>query len=91
VSVRAAASGAVLGLSAYPFGDSIDFITILGANAAAFLFNFAGMHLRHSHVRLSYGPFLDRLFISPILHRTHHGLAPQHWGKNFGGIFAIWD
>src|SRR5438309_1558954 len=72
-------------------GHSIDFITILAANAAASLGNFAGVRLRHSPVRLSYGSFVDRIFISPTLHQTHHGSATQHWGKNLGGIFAIWD
>jgi sterol desaturase/sphingolipid hydroxylase (fatty acid hydroxylase superfamily) len=63
----------------------------LGTNAVVFLFNFAGVHLRHSHVRLSYGPFLDRILLSPTLHQTHHGCAPQHLGKNLGGMLSIWD
>jgi sterol desaturase/sphingolipid hydroxylase (fatty acid hydroxylase superfamily) len=91
VTAMGAASGAVLGLSAYFFGDSVEVVTILGTNAVVFLFNFLGVHLRHSHVRLSYGPFLDRIFISPTMHQTHHSCAPQHLGKNIGGILALWD
>lgn len=91
VTFMGAGTGAVLGLSAYVFGESVEGITILGTNAVVFLFNFAGVHLRHSHVRLSYGRFLDRILISPTLHQTHHGRAPQHFGKNLGGMLAIWD
>jgi sterol desaturase/sphingolipid hydroxylase (fatty acid hydroxylase superfamily) len=25
------------------------------------------------------------------MHQAHHGSAPQYWGKNLGGILAIWD
>lgn len=86
-----AATGVVLGVSAYAFDPSLDVVTILGVNAAVFLFNFAGIHLRHSHVRLSYGPVLDRILISPVLHQFHHSRTPQTFGQNLGGMLAIWD
>jgi sterol desaturase/sphingolipid hydroxylase (fatty acid hydroxylase superfamily) len=91
VTLMGAGAGVVLGLSAYVFGESVEGVNILGTNAVLFLFHFAGAHLRHSHVRLSYGPFLDRILISPTLHQTHHGCAPEHVDKNFGGILSIWD
>jgi sterol desaturase/sphingolipid hydroxylase (fatty acid hydroxylase superfamily) len=91
VTLMGAGAGAVLGFSAYIFGESVEGVNILGTNAVLFLFHFAGANLRHSHVRLSYGPFLDRILISPTLHQTHHGCAPQHVDKNFGGILSIWD
>jgi sterol desaturase/sphingolipid hydroxylase (fatty acid hydroxylase superfamily) len=85
-----AAAGIVLGISGFLFDDSVKGLTILGTNAALFVFHFAGVHLRHSHIRLSFG-FLDRIFISPTLHQVHHGCSPQHVDKNFGGIFSVWD
>jgi len=91
VTFIGAATGAVLGLSAYLFGASVEGLAILDTNAVLFLFHFAGVHLRHSHVRLSYGRWLDRIFISPTLHQIHHGCALQHRDKNFGGILSIWD
>jgi sterol desaturase/sphingolipid hydroxylase (fatty acid hydroxylase superfamily) len=91
VTVMGAGTGAVLGLSAYLFGESVAGLAILDTNAVLFLFHFAGVHLRHSHVRLSYGRVLDRILISPTLHQVHHGCAPQHLDKNFGGILSIWD
>ena len=91
LTVMGAAAGVIVGLSAYVFDESVEGVTILGTNAMLFLFHFAGVHLRHSHVRLSYGPILDRIFICPTLHQTHHGCSPAHVDKNFGGIFSIWD
>lgn len=90
-TLMGAGAGAVLGLSAYLFDESVEGVTILGTNAILFLFHFAGVHLRHSHIRLSYGPALDRIFICPTLHQIHHGSSPQHVDKNFGGIFSVWD
>lgn len=84
------AAGVVLGLSGFLFDESVKGVTILGTNAVLFAFHFAGVHLRHSHVRFSFGR-LDRIFISPTLHQIHHGSSPQHHDKNFGGIFSLWD
>jgi sterol desaturase/sphingolipid hydroxylase (fatty acid hydroxylase superfamily) len=91
LTLMGAATGTVSGISAYLFDASIEVVTILQTNALVFLFNVAGVHLRHSHVRLSYGPLLDRIFISPALHQIHHSCAPKHVDKNYGGILAIWD
>jgi len=85
-----AATGGVLGLAAYLFGDALEGVTILGTNAAVFLFNFGGVHLRHSHVPLSYG-YLDRILMSPSMHQAHHSCAPEHLGKNIGGMLSTWD
>jgi sterol desaturase/sphingolipid hydroxylase (fatty acid hydroxylase superfamily) len=62
-----------------------------GIGVASFLFFLSGYHLRHSHIWLSYGPTLSRLFISPAQHQIHHSKAKQHWDKNYGFILAIWD
>jgi sterol desaturase/sphingolipid hydroxylase (fatty acid hydroxylase superfamily) len=91
LTLMGAGAGVVLGLSAYVFDESVEGVTILGTNAVLFLFHFAGVHLRHSHVRLSYGPVLDRILICPTLHQIHHGCSPEHVDKNFGGIFSVWD
>jgi creatinine amidohydrolase/Fe(II)-dependent formamide hydrolase-like protein len=34
---------------------------------------------------------LSRIFISPAQHQIHHSDAPQHFDKNMGFTFAIWD
>ena len=73
------------------FGDRAELVTILGANAILFVFNAAGSNLRHSHVWISYGSILERVFISPAQHQLHHSAEPQHENKNFGAVLALWD
>lgn len=31
------------------------------------------------------------VFNSPYLHRAHHSTVPRLRGKNFGGVFIVWD
>jgi sterol desaturase/sphingolipid hydroxylase (fatty acid hydroxylase superfamily)/creatinine amidohydrolase/Fe(II)-dependent formamide hydrolase-like protein len=54
-------------------------------------FYVAGYNLRHSHVWISYGSILSRVFISPAQHQIHHSCKPQHIDKNMGFMFAFWD
>lgn len=86
-----AMTGLVLGVAAYGFGTSTGLVTLVGMNAFVFLFNVAGSHLRHSHIWLSYGPRLERIFVSPALHQIHHSFAARHLDRNLGGILSIWD
>ncbi len=44
----------------------------------------------HSPTKLSIGP-LNWIFQDNRLHRIHHSAEPQHWDKNFGAVFQIWD
>ena len=55
------------------------------------LFATFAANLRHSHVWISYGPVLERIFVSPAMHQIHHSTAPEHWDRNYGEIFALWD
>lgn len=73
------------------FADRAELMTVLGANALLFLFNVTGSNLRHSHVHISYGRRLERLFISPAQHQIHHSIAARHYDKNFGAVLAVWD
>ncbi|TPV93122.1 MAG: sterol desaturase family protein, partial [Myxococcales bacterium FL481] len=72
------------------FGRQAVQLEILGVNALGFCFNLAGGNLRHSHVRLSFGP-LERVFISPAQHQIHHGMHPLDQNTNYGTWLAIWD
>lgn len=75
----------------YFFGDEAGLVTVLGANAFLFAFNAAGANLRHSHVWLPYGRWVERVLISPAQHQIHHSIDPRHHDKNFGAVLAIWD
>jgi len=66
-------------------------LTFYGVNSVLFVFFLVAFQLRHSHIWLSYGPVLSRIFISPAQHQIHHSVDPKHWNKNYGFTFAIWD
>lgn len=89
------ATGATLGfaqgLFTYWTSSQLDVVTIWGLNAVFFAYNLLGYALRHSHIWISYGPVLSKVFISPAQHQIHHSEARQHWDRNFGGAFALWD
>lgn len=67
------------------------FLTIMGVSVGTVFFNFLGANLRHSNIWLSYGPVIERVFISPAQHRYHHSAKTKHFDKNMGFIFALWD
>jgi sterol desaturase/sphingolipid hydroxylase (fatty acid hydroxylase superfamily) len=46
---------------------------------------------RHTHFKISFGPVLNEIIICPHYHQLHHSIAPEHWDKNFGLMFAFWD
>jgi sterol desaturase/sphingolipid hydroxylase (fatty acid hydroxylase superfamily) len=85
------ATGLVIGLAAYAVGGQVGPVTILGANVFAFLSGIAGVHLRHSHIWLSYGRRLNHILVSPAMHQIHHSVEPRHLNKNLGGMFTVWD
>jgi iron(III) transport system substrate-binding protein len=73
------------------FGERAQLVTLMGANAVLFLFNATGSNLRHSHVHISYGRWLEKILISPAQHQIHHSVARRHHDKNFGAVLAVWD
>ena len=83
--------GVTIAFFLYFFGARAEIVTILGANIFLFIFNLAGSNLRHSHVWISYGRFLEQFLISPAQHQIHHSINPLHFDRNFGAVLAIWD
>ena len=83
--------GISMALFIFFFGGRVDLITVLGASLFAFLFNVTGSNLRHSHIALGYGAFVERWLISPAQHQIHHSTNPVHFDKNYGVVLAIWD
>jgi sterol desaturase/sphingolipid hydroxylase (fatty acid hydroxylase superfamily) len=49
------------------------------------------IHFRHTHIPLSFGPYLSYIFSSPSMHQIHHSIEPRHLNKNYAIIFSIWD
>lgn len=44
----------------------------------------------HANVSWTYGPF-RYVLASPAFHRWHHTMDEEGWGKNFAGLFPIYD
>ena len=72
-------------------GPDRQFIMIGGITVIGFSLTLLGTHLRHSHIWFSFGPWLNRILISPAHHQIHHSIEARHWNKNFGAKFTIWD
>jgi sterol desaturase/sphingolipid hydroxylase (fatty acid hydroxylase superfamily) len=47
--------------------------------------------VRHTHVKVSYGRWLNHILICPHYHQLHHSIAREHLNKNFGLTLSIWD
>jgi len=55
--------------------------------------------LSHANLRVSFGPVLGRLLVSPRFHRLHHSIGLGHeshgpgslGGRNFAVLFPLWD
>jgi sterol desaturase/sphingolipid hydroxylase (fatty acid hydroxylase superfamily)/predicted lipoprotein len=85
------AMGLVTGVFIWLFGGQVRGWEVLGVDAIGFVWTLLGANLRHSHVWLSYGPWVERVFLSPAQHQVHHSADPRHHDRNFGTAFALWD
>jgi sterol desaturase/sphingolipid hydroxylase (fatty acid hydroxylase superfamily) len=47
--------------------------------------------VRHTHMKLSYGKWLNAVFLCPHYHQLHHSVAQKHWDRNFGLTLTVWD
>lgn len=84
--------GSVQGIFSYVYPHAkIGEITVRGVGIFIFACNLAGGFLRHSSVWLHFGRPLNRILYSPAHHQIHHSEDPRHWGKNLGGVLALWD
>ena len=81
--------GLVSGVFIFLFGGMLGFIDVLGVNVIVFVFNLLGSNLRHSHIKLKYFAWIEKIFISPFQHQIHH--STKFYNYNFGGALAIWD
>jgi sterol desaturase/sphingolipid hydroxylase (fatty acid hydroxylase superfamily) len=58
--------------------------TLLVCSGAVWLF------FIHANARIGFGP-LDRVLVSPAVHRVHHSTEPAHHDRNFAAYFSFWD
>lgn len=57
--------------------------------AISLVFGFLQLYI-HSPVDVNFG-LVGKVLVSPRFHRIHHSLEPQHFDKNFGIAFSLWD
>jgi sterol desaturase/sphingolipid hydroxylase (fatty acid hydroxylase superfamily) len=91
VPVHSVLVGIAQGLLIGPLASDIAIAEIAGVNAFIILANAAMANFHHSHIWISFGPVLERLFISPAQHQIHHSDRPEHFNKNYGQTLALWD
>ena len=85
---HALVAGVVTGVFLFLFGARLDVLTILGDNLFIVLLFAFTANLRHSHIRLGYGRWLEHVLISPAQHQIHHERGMKH---NYGSCLALWD
>ena len=83
--------GLTYGIWLFFASDPVE-LTIFGLNVY-FLRNAVLMmdFVRHTHLKLSYGRWLNYVLLCPHYHQLHHSVAEHHWHKNFGLSLSIWD
>jgi len=81
--------GIVTGIFIFIFGGLLSIMDVLGVNIIIFIYNITGSNLRHSHIKLKYFKWIEKIFISPVQHQIHH--STKFYNYNFGGTLAIWD
>ena len=84
----------------HPFNDVVSKgiqaipILLLGFSPVAvepyMIFLTSYIALIHANVPWTYGPF-RYLIASPAFHRWHHTTDEKFWGKNYAGLFPIFD
>lgn len=72
------------------YGAELDIYTVLNTSAIHF-FYYMSANARHSHIWVSFGPWLSMIFVSPAMHQIHHSIDDRHFDKNFGFVFSFWD
>jgi sterol desaturase/sphingolipid hydroxylase (fatty acid hydroxylase superfamily) len=88
---KSAAMALLIAPALYVFVGEATLVQLFGMNLALWIFGALGNQLHHSHIWISWGPRLERILISPAQHQVHHSIAREHWDRNFGANFAVWD
>jgi sterol desaturase/sphingolipid hydroxylase (fatty acid hydroxylase superfamily) len=83
--------GSVYAIFDFIYPGGVRTIVVLGCDIFILLCNLAGGFLRHSGVWIHFGRRLNHVFYSPAHHQIHHSEDPRHWGKNLGGVLAVFD
>jgi sterol desaturase/sphingolipid hydroxylase (fatty acid hydroxylase superfamily) len=83
-------AGTVYGVWLFFVYDPVE-LTILGINIYV-LRNIIMMDfVRHTHLKISFGPVINDIILCPHYHQLHHSTNPRHFDRNFGLMLSMWD
>ncbi|MBS2029100.1 MAG: sterol desaturase family protein [Deltaproteobacteria bacterium] len=69
--------------------DALSFSAQSGGVVAFMLLKSFTSKLTHSHIPVSFGPVLDRIVVSPVMHQMHH--SRDIFDTNYGNVLTLWD
>jgi sterol desaturase/sphingolipid hydroxylase (fatty acid hydroxylase superfamily) len=90
-SISTCIVGLTLGVIVGVISPDTPIADVVGVNAFVVVANLTVANFHHAHIWISFGPVLERLFISPAQHHIHHSTKPEHFNRNYGHILAIRD
>lgn len=82
--------GLIFGIFYFLLPEGVDIYKVFGLSIFGVLFSSIGV-FRHSHIWISYGPYLSYVFCSPAMHQIHHSTEARHLDKNYSQVFSFWD
>ena len=47
--------------------------------------------VRHTHLKVSFGRWINAVIICPHYHQLHHSTDSRHFNRNFGLMLSVWD
>lgn len=85
-------SGLIAGGLIYALGMTYSAASIYWVTLCLAIFTILEI-FEHTHVRVSFGKSINRIFYAPYMHHFHHGALPQHMNVNLGitGGLTLWD
>ncbi len=83
-------TGPLYGLWLFWVFDPVE-LTVLGINIYV-LRNIIMMDfVRHTHLKISFGPVINAVLLCPHYHQLHHSTDERHFDRNFGLMLSVWD
>lgn len=73
------------------FGPGAQTVPLGGVNVILIVFWYTILHLRHTHIPLTFSGIWGRLLQSPMHHQVHHSTDPRHFNTNLGYCLSLWD
>jgi sterol desaturase/sphingolipid hydroxylase (fatty acid hydroxylase superfamily) len=80
-----------MGILNFLNSEAFTFAGLWAPGFILFLFMISLLHLKHSHLRLNFPPWLGTLIQSPMQHQVHHSTHTDHYDRNFGFCLSVWD